>query len=434
MKFVLVTGLAATALIGVGIALGPHDQRESVHTATPGDPAAASVNDLDRYVTRTVAHLTRTPGDWQAWAQLGMAQLELARRSSDPARYADAETALRRSLKVQPQDNAAALTGLGALAAARHEFTTALSYARRAVTVDAYSADAFGVLTDACVELGRYDEATDAVQRMLDLRPDTGSYARASYLFELRGDQARAVDLMQQALAVAATAGDTTFALTHLGELAFNTGDLTTAAEYFHRGLARTPGQPALLAWQARVQAARGDLPAAVAALRTVTLTLPTVDHLAALSDTLTAAGDPGGAERTDELVRASTRLPAGSSGTTDIDLVLFYADRGQASQAVTRAAALYATRPSVAVESAYAWALHAAGRDREALTHAERSLRLGTRDARAHYYRGQIRLTLGDRAGARADLHQALAINPHFSLRYAPHARAALDRLKDAA
>jgi hypothetical protein len=40
------------------------------------------------------------------------------------------------------------------------------------------------------------------------------------------------------------------------------------------------------------------------------------------------------------------------------------------------------------------------------------------------------IRLALHDRAGARADLTRALSINPHFSLRYGPSARAALTDL----
>ncbi|HET9517223.1 MAG TPA: hypothetical protein VFO77_05820 [Actinoplanes sp.] len=446
-KAAVATGLAAAALLGAGVALGPHDDPGARSLpVTPESAAVSPTRALQAYVARTTEHLRRVPGDWQAWAQLGLTRLELARITSDPAHHRAAETALRRSLAVKPRGNAAALTGLGALAAARHQFATALAYARRAVAIDNYSADAFGVLTDACVELGRYPEATDAAQRMLDLRPDTGSYARASYVLELHGDRGRAAELMRQALAVAAGPGETTFALTHLGELAFNAGDLATASRHFEEGLARAPGQPALLAGRASVWAARGDLPAAISALREVTAIMPTVDHLTALSDALRAAGDLTGAARTDELVRAGARVTAGtspsasadaaagSSATADIDLVLFYADRGEAGTAVARARELYAARPSIAVETAYAWALHSAGRDAEALAHADRGLRLGTSDARAHYYRGMIRLAVGDRAGARADLTKAIGINPHFSLRHASQAHATLADLEGAA
>jgi tetratricopeptide (TPR) repeat protein len=231
---------------------------------------------------------------------------------------------------------------------------------------------------------------------------------------------------MSRALTVAGDANDRTFALTHLGDLAFNAGDLGTAARHYDEGLARQPGQAALLAGRARVRAARGDLTGAITDLREATAVLPTVDHLVTLADTLTAAGRTAEAAQTVELIRATTALP----GTSDIDLVLFHADHGDPRTAVTRGARLLAGRPSVSVRIAYAWALHSAGRDRDALTQADRSLGLGTRDARAHYYRGMIRLALRDREGARADLRQALRINPYFGFAYARSARTSLAAL----
>ena len=44
------------------------------------------------------------------------------------------------------------------------------------------------MLVDASVELGRYDEAAEHLQAMLDVRPDSTALARASYLRELHGD------------------------------------------------------------------------------------------------------------------------------------------------------------------------------------------------------------------------------------------------------
>ena len=105
-------------------------------------------------------------------------------------------------------------------------------------------------------------------------------------------------------------------------------------------------------------------------------------------------------------------------------------ASRRDAATAVTNGRALLAARPSVVVESAYAWALHSAGRDAEALEHADNGLRLGTRDARAYHHRGMIRLALADRVGARRDLSEAVTINPYFSLTYGPQARATLAEL----
>jgi Flp pilus assembly protein TadD len=76
-----------------------------------------------------------------------------------------------------------------------------------------------------------------------------------------------------------------------------------------------------------------------------------------------------------------------------------------------------------VFVADALAWQLHAAGRDREALVHADEALRLGTRNALFHFHRAMIESALGRRDAARADFQSALAINPHFSVIHAPEA-----------
>ena len=58
---------------------------------------------------------------------------------------------------------------------------------------------------------------------------------------------------------------------------------------------------------------------------------------------------------------------------------------------------------------------MHAAGRDEEALAAIETALALGTRNASFYFHSGMIKLALGDTAGARADLTEAMAINPYF-------------------
>jgi regulator of sirC expression with transglutaminase-like and TPR domain len=81
-------------------------------------------------------------------------------------------------------------------------------------------------------------------------------------------------------------------------------------------------------------------------------------------------------------------------------------------------------------VADALAWALHANGRDIDALRYADQALHLGTRSAQMYYHRGMIRAALGQSAGARADLTEALRINPYFSVRHVPIAKATLVRL----
>jgi tetratricopeptide (TPR) repeat protein len=281
-----------------------------------------------------------------------------------------------------------------------------------------------GVVADALVELGRYPESLEAIQRMVDLRPDTSSYARASYSFELRGDVANARDVMQRALTAATGPADAAFALEHLAGLAFDNGDLATAKSNVDEGLRRFRDHPPLLVLRGRIAAAGGDFAAAIADYRAALARLPQPAYAGELGDLLAATGDAAGAEQQYALVRASAALLREQGVDVDTEQAVFAADHGDPAAALTAARAAYSRRPSIWVADALAWALHVAGRDAEALPYADQALKLGTRNAGLLYHRGAIRAALGDKAGAAADLSAALAQNPHFSVLHAPRAQ----------
>ncbi|GIJ67403.1 tetratricopeptide repeat protein [Virgisporangium ochraceum] len=428
-RVMVIVGLVAALLAVGGIALRP-----SRPAAVGGEPAATPVSTVDeiaRSIEAARARLDRLPGDWITWANLGLAYVQQARVSGDPSNYARAEEALNRSLAVRPAtDNAVALAGHGALAAARHDFAAALDYGNRSLAIDGYRAATHGVVADALVELGRYEEAFEAIQKMVDLRPDTSSYARASYSFELRGDIVNARDVMRRALDAATGPTDAAFALEHLAGLAFDNGDADTAMSTVDEGLRRLPGHPPLLALRGRILAAKGDTAGAVAAYTASLAKLPQPGPAAELGDLLASTGDRAGAQRQYDLVRATSALLKADGVDVDSELAVFAADHGDVPGAVAAARSAYGRHPSIAVSDALAWSLHMAGQDSEALPYADRALRLGTRNALMYYHRGVIRAALGDRAGARADLSMALSINPHFSVRHAPEASRILGTL----
>src|SRR5205807_4927988 len=122
-----------------------------------------------------------------------------------------AQGALERSLSLSP-GNPYALIGMSSLTAARHDFTGARTWGGRAVKAAPFSASAYGVLGDALIELGRYPDAFRTFQRMIDLRPDLSSYARASYARELQGDVPGAISDMELALQAASSPSDAAFA------------------------------------------------------------------------------------------------------------------------------------------------------------------------------------------------------------------------------
>jgi tetratricopeptide (TPR) repeat protein len=419
----------AVVALAVGVTIGGALAWHRPNTTPPAVSVADPAAQLQKAAQQLRERLARLPGDAGGWASLGMIYVQLARVSADAGNYAVAQQALDRSLAVRPQDNEPALSGLAALAAARHEFGKALGFAQQAVQADGYSAAAYGTLADAYIELGRYDEGFAAVQKMTDLRPDTGSYARASYSFELRGNTSEARRLMDEAVAVAEDPSEVVFALQHQADLALGAGDLAGADAALDRALQLYPQHAPLLAAAARAAIARHDLSRAAAIMRTVVARQPLPSYLMLLADILTATGDTAGAAQPYELLRAATLL-----STPDIDLVLFEAEHGDPAHAVAMGRELYAQRPSIGVADALGWALHHAGQDAEAAHYAGLALRLGTKDPQMLFHRGIINQSLGRNGDARADLSAALAANPAFSPVHAPQARTALAQLGRAA
>ncbi|MDJ0460660.1 tetratricopeptide repeat protein [Streptomyces sp. H27-C3] len=374
--------------------------------------------------------LRRVPRNYVGWAELGMASVQEGRTTADPAAYARAESALRRSLKVQPRDNHQAETGMGALAAARHDFTTALAWGRRAAATNPSNAAAQGVLADAYTQLGRYEESYRAVQRMTDLRPGVSSLARASYTWELRGDIPQARTLMKRALDYAATPADRAFARLHLATLAQEAGDARTALREAEDGLRAAPGDAPLLEARARAHAVLGHDRQAVADYAAAIAVVPLQQYLLGLGELQESLGKTREARAQYDVLRAHEQVRRTAGEPADVDAILFEADHGDRGRAVTMGRSAVEDRPFIAVQDACAWALHRAGRNAQALAYADRALGLGTRSALFHYHRAMIRLALDERAAAREDLVRALAIDPRFHPLHAPRARAALDRI----
>ena len=336
------------------------------------------------------------------------------------------------SLALQPTGNDPATTGQAALAAARHDFVAARDLARQAVELNPYSASAYGVLTDALIELGEYDAAFASLQRMLDLRPGVPSYSRASYSFELRGDLDAAKAALEQALRIAVDPADAAFAHRYLGELAFNAGDLDEAQRQFDEGLRRSPDYTPLLVGRARLLAARGQQQAAIDAYTEATRRLPEPGFLTELGELYDSLGRTDEAQEQYDLVRATQQLQEAAGVDLDLEQTLFLADHGDPAQALTAAAATWQTGKSVQAADAYAWALHVNGRSQEALEIAGQAQRLGTRSALFAYHRGMIQDAVGDEDGARRSLTTALEINPYFSTLHAPTAQATLAKLDE--
>ena len=429
----LIVLLASLTLIGVS--LGTRVPQLLTPAPSPAGPTWVVTDNAIKQMHERVTINPTDPVAYAAYANLGSLYLQKARETGDPSFYTSAEQSLRKSLELDAQNPLAAVA-MGGLHLARHDFSAALEWGERAVAMAPYSHIAYGVLGDALVELGRYDEAIEAIQTMVDIRPDLSSLSRVSYLRELHGDLPGAVEAMTRAVNAGNQRSEATnWARVQLGTLSFNTGDLAAAEREYRLALANLPGYAPAYAGLGRIAAAKGDLKQAIEHYKRSLETAPLPEYAAALADVHRAAGNEREAKRQEDLVRATTQLQRAGGVDVDLDLALFEVDRAADSRAAERALetarAAHARRPlSVHAADVLGWALHRAGRSAEALTYAREALRLGGKDTNVLYRAGAIALGAGEREAARGYLQASLAANQSFHPRYAPEAKRLLEQV----
>lgn len=376
------TPLAAAALAAlIGLAAGSF----ILYTDTPSVPLPTVVVPAEDDVRELQAAAEAAPEDPTAWRTLGTAATRQAIATADPAWYAIAEDAFDTAASLDPDDP---LTDVarGQLVLSLHDFDDALELGRSVTRALPASADAWGVLVDAQVELGRYEEAAASAQTMLDLRPDLVALARASYLRQLNGDLEGAIVAMRQAdaagggigaVGVGSGTGVATGVTGLLGDLLLHRGDLDGAEAAYLRA-----STPAAAAGLARIAAARGDLDRAQQIVDDLALRTPVPAVVAVLAEVQQRAGDEAGLAQTVELARTLAALQQDAGQTVDLELALFEASYGDPATAVQLAEAAYAERPdNVFAAGALAWALHRDGQADRARELAEQATRLGTVD-----------------------------------------------------
>jgi tetratricopeptide (TPR) repeat protein len=433
IAMVTVAALAATVTLLSGALRGSHSSgalaaRPSASPATDLAGSRSGTADTTTLVAGLQQRLKERSGDAQGYASLGLAYQQRARETGDPSWYPRSERALHRALRLEPE-NAVAVGGLGSLALSLHRFREALALGRRALRLAPASARTYGVIGDALLELGRYDAAFRAFDTMARLKPSVASYARISYARELLGRTADAITAMHLALQAAADQPEAT-AWTHvqLGRLYWSIGRIDAAGREYRAALAAFGGYPYAFDGLAQVQAARGRLGAAIALATRAVDTIPLPQFVSQLGDLYRARGDRVQARRQYALVRVIQRLLVANGVKTDLETALFDVDHGiRPRHALALARLARAQRPSIDGDDVLAWALARTGRCADALGYSQRALRLGTLDAPKLFHRGMIERCLGNRAAARAFLSRALALNPHFSIVWAPVARRAL-------
>ena len=415
------TGDVPTPQHGAGVAASASAADDRALCLAPVPPGSR----VRQALLASVARAKKLPARPDVWVDVGHIWMRQLRSASDSGFALNAEACARVALEIAPEDpRASALVGQVRLDA--HEFRAARDVAEALLARDPRDPSALGILSDAALELGDVPAASGAAQRLMDHSPGLGAYARASYLRWLHGDEQGAVDLARLAID---SAGDPNepdtraWILVQAAQLFWHRGDLEGAEAGYRMALdVRSDYAPALLG-VGKVQAGRNQYREAAETLGRALSAHSDVETAALLRQVLDRLGDAAAVAQQDALIAQIGRHDRRA-------LALHYATRRiEPTRAVELARAELAVRGDIYTEDALGWALYASGQLAEAEQHAERALRLGTRDAQLLYHLGAIRLGLGKNAAARALLEQALRQNPRFDPAGADDARQLLER-----
>ena len=141
-----------------------------------------------------------------------------------------------------------------------HNFAEAQKTAVEALKLNPSNAQLLGVMVDANVELGKYDDAVQFADKMVSIRPDLRSYARIAYLREIFGD----VDGSKAAMMMAVKAGypgleETSWAMHTMGEMLIRYGEADKAIDVFQTILEQRKDYPFAVAGLGQAYEILGD-------------------------------------------------------------------------------------------------------------------------------------------------------------------------------
>lgn len=432
-------GLSAAVCIGTAAFWSvrkAHSARRAESVAAAADRLAANPplkgdTATDRQIAKWAAEARRDEKNGSAWVNLGDALMQKARETVDAAYYGHAEKAYRKALALDGK-SIGALVGMAWVNGGRHEFEQSIAFADRALAVDPNNNEAYGLISDAKAEMGDYDGAVQACQKMLDLRPDVGSFSRGAHLLFLTGNTRRAILLMAKAIGTGAPyAENTSWCRAQLALMLFSNGNTLAAEQTLKATLAKTPNNPYVLAAVGKALAAKKDLPGAIDYYKRAIAVVPMHDSLVALGDLYRLTGKRQEAEQQYAMVEAIHKLYKSLGVRGDMQVAMFDADHDRnLPEALRMAEDEVKTRKNVYALDTLAWCYLKNGRAAEAMDTIRQAMSRNTQEPLFLFHAGMICSKLGETEQAKRYLYDALSLNSAFSPVYASVAANTLRQL----
>ncbi|MEG5041335.1 MULTISPECIES: tetratricopeptide repeat protein [unclassified Microcoleus] len=359
-------------------------------------------------------------------AALAGSYLKMARATGEGGWFLLAEQAAQRSIADLPFDNQGALLVLARIAEARHDFATALRFAKQA---GSDNEDAIALLVTSHLAMGKVSEANAAAEALVNRIPNLGSLTLIALVRESQGRDAEVLQDYRQAMAaeepgeVAGSARVRSL----LGRFYARRGQFVQAKALFLEALRLVPRYPLALIYLADLETRQGNYREAEGYYSKVSAYSGPVETVfdrivdRGMARVKDLQGDAIESRRLRDKAEAGLRQEqvSGSGGFGHRrDLASLLLEKGR-SQDVAEALALMQEevkirRDAVTLDT-LAWALSSAGEWQKADRVMAEIVRSGIRDAGMFYRAGAIARTLGKDAESRAYFQKSKEIDPSF-------------------
>ena len=427
-----VVGVVAATMAGVRL-FQAVPEAVAIAPAERAVPASVTTREgLAATIATLTSRVAANRSDEHAAVGLADALMRQARVVGDGSLPKRAEEVLSRTIAAT--DSYLGRRMLGAVYLAQHRFLEALAAGRRAQAMRPDDSWNCGVIGDAAIELGHYDEAFDAFDRMASLKPTAAAYARIAYARELQGNLDGALTAMRMSIEATSPQDPEgiAWAWSQLGALLLQKGEIDQASTAYDRALFAFPRHPYALGGKAKVAAVRGDVDRALAIYREQLAAAPTPELAAHVGDLLHRRGDVEGARAAWDEAERLEREGWKDESPQPAALARLLAERHlKPEEAVRLATEAGQGRDDIFTNDALAWSLYQTGAFDQAWAASQRARRTGTRDRRILYHAAAIAAARGDTTTARTLAERALDGHPAFDVIAAPAAQALLAQLR---
>ncbi|MEO7649747.1 MAG: tetratricopeptide repeat protein, partial [Bryobacteraceae bacterium] len=335
---------------------------------------------IDQQIAAYQKMVAASPANARYQNQLASAYIQKVRESTDFS-YLDRASKIVESVLSRDSGNYEAMRLRSAIELEKHQFASVAEYSGELVKLAPTDPWNWGTLGDSLMELGQYEKAGKAYDRMLALRADQSSYNRAAYHRFVTGDAKAAIEMMQLAIARGSGAPENTaWCLVELGTMQFKLGHLDDAQHAYEQALAAFPNYHAAFGGLGRVMGARDRIAEAIRYYTQARAGVPLPDYSAALHELYKRSGNAADAKKQLDLIDLVDKLDQATGEKTNRMLALVYANQSRRlDRAMELVQAELKVRQDVYTFDALAWVLFKMKKYEQAAEASAKALPLGT-------------------------------------------------------